>query len=79
MATGISAGHKLTRDTAKEVLENGGNAFDAAIAAYAVMFISEPAMASAGASGFANCFRTEDGFRIFDFFSQTPKRRLDFN
>ncbi len=76
MGFAISAGHELTRDTAREILENGGNAFDAAIAAYAVMFISEPAMASAGASGLATTYSKEHGIKVFDFFSQTPHQQL---
>ena len=76
MPFAISAGHELTRDTAKLIIENGGNAFDAAIAAYAVMFIAEPAMASAGASGFATTYHKETREKkVFDFFSQTPLRK----
>lgn len=75
MAFGIAAGNQLTRDTAHDVIKAGGNAFDAAIAAYAVMFISEPAMASAGAGGFATCFSEKSGFNVFDFFSQTPLKK----
>ena len=76
MPFAISAGHELTRDTAKLIIENGGNAFDAAIAAYAVMFISEPAMASAGASGFATTyFKENNEKKVFDFFSQTPLKK----
>ncbi|NNE26347.1 MAG: hypothetical protein HKN09_05850 [Saprospiraceae bacterium] len=76
MPFAISAGHELTRDTAKLIIDNGGNAFDAAIAAYAVMFIAEPAMASAGASGFATTyFKEKNERKVFDFFSQTPIRK----
>lgn len=72
MAFGIAAGHKTTRDVARLILDNGGNAIDAAIAAYLTMFISEPAMASAGACGFAAVHTANGENKILDFFSQTP-------
>ncbi|MEM6964473.1 MAG: gamma-glutamyltransferase, partial [Bacteroidota bacterium] len=82
MPQAISAGHEITLAVAKEILQNKGNAFDAAIAAHYAMFITEPCMASAGGSGFA-LTRTEEGeTRFFDFFCQTPLSKkisdLDF-
>ena len=68
----IAAGHEETLAAAKTILENGGNAFDAAIAAYLSMFITEPCMASAGAGGFAMCYTPELGVEMLDFFTQTP-------
>ncbi len=82
MQNAISAGHEQTLAVAKEILLTGGNAFDAAIAAYLAMFIAEPVMASAGGNGFA-LTRTADGeISFFDFFCQTPQHkqsdRVDF-
>lgn len=71
----ISAGHEETLAAAKEVLLAGGNAFDAAIAAYLAMFITEPCMASAGAGGFAMCFSPKGGVEMLDFFTQTPREK----
>jgi gamma-glutamyltranspeptidase/glutathione hydrolase len=84
MAQAISAGHQVTLDAAKLILKEGGNAYDAAIAAYLAMFIAEPCMASAGAGGFAMCFRPGKPVKMLDFFTQTPaskmiEKQLDFN
>ncbi len=72
MKGAFSGGHELTLATAKEILVNGGNAFDAAIASFCSMFITEPCMASAGANGFAMIYQDGKGFEMLDFFSQTP-------
>ena len=71
---GVATGHELTSFTAREILKAGGNAFDAAIAAYLSMFVTEPCMASAGAAGFATTY--QDGkCKFYDFFCQTPKSK----
>ena len=75
----ISAGHECTLAVAKEVLNEGGNAFDAGVAAIFAMFITEPCMASAGAGGFASCFTKEKGVEILDFFTQTPKSKRNIS
>lgn len=72
----VSGGHQYTVDAAKLILENGGNAIDAAIAAYWMCMVAEPFMANAGAGGFA-MIRQPDGEMIsMDFFCQTPKYKL---
>ncbi|MDC0230824.1 gamma-glutamyltransferase [Aureispira] len=69
----IAAGHEKTAQAAALILKEGGNAFDAAIAAFLASFISEPCMSSAGGGAFANIL-TADGKSVFlDFFCQTPK------
>ena len=83
MQQAISAGHELTLQVAKEILQAKGNAFDAAIAAHCAMFITEPCMASAGGNGFALTRTSEGQIQFFDFFCQTPlskktNRPLDF-
>ncbi len=72
MKYAIAAGHWLTAQVAEDVLKEGGNAFDAAVAAYLTMFFSEPAMASIGAGGFANIYEHTGRNYILDFFCQTP-------
>ena len=71
----IVAGHKETAAAAQEVLNDGGNAYDAAIAALLVAFVAEPCMASAGGGGFANVYTKEKKSYLFDFFCQTPRQK----
>jgi gamma-glutamyltranspeptidase/glutathione hydrolase len=74
----ISGGHETTIQLAEEILKAGGNAFDAAIAAHFAMYITEPCMASAGAGGFALCYRPGEACKMLDFFTQTPlDKKLD--
>ncbi len=71
----VAAGHDATADTAVEILKAGGNAFDAAIAAYLTAFIAEPCMASGGGGAFANVYTASGERLLFDFFCQTPKSK----
>ena len=52
----ISAGHEETARAAEMILEEGGNAIDAAIAAFVASWVAEPCMSSAGGGGFALAF-----------------------
>lgn len=71
----IAAGHEQTAHAAALILKDGGNAFDAAIAAFFASFIAEPCMSSPGGGAFAN-IRTATGQSVFlDCFCQTPKRK----
>ncbi len=76
---GVAAGHTATADAAAEVLRGGGNAFDAAIAAFLTACVAEPVLASLGGGGFLAARRADAGgsnaTEIFDFFTQTPRRR----
>lgn len=74
MSYAISGGHQKTVEAAEIILNQGGNAVDAAIAAYLVSFIAEPCMASIGAGGFAMINDTKD-VKMVDFFCQTPKKK----
>lgn len=73
----ISGGHQFTVDAAKQILDNGGNAIDAAIAAYWMCMVAEPFMASAGAGGFAMIREPNGNMLSMDFFCQTPKVKMD--
>jgi len=75
----ISAGHDATADAAQIILQAGGNAFDAAIAALFTAFVAEPCMASGGGGGFANIYTADHQLIIYDFFCQTPKRKRIVN
>ena len=70
----VAAGHELTAAAAAELLEDGGNAFDAAIAALWTACVAEPVLASPGGGGFLTA-RAGDTTRVFDFFVQTPRRK----
>lgn len=72
----IACGHEKTLEVAEIVLQEGGNAVDAAIAAYMAAFITEPCMASAGGGGFAVVGMVESGeVQMVDFFCHTPKHK----
>ena len=78
----VAAGHPLTAEAAGQILEDGGNAFDAVVAAAWMACVGEPVLTSVGGGGFMMA-RDSDGHRmLFDFFTQTPRRRpladLDF-
>ena len=66
-----------------DILEAGGNAFDAALGALCTAAIAEPLLASLGGGGFLLALPNGQGPRVYDFFCQTPKRHrpddeLDF-
>ena len=71
----IAAGHPQTVEAGLEMLRQGGNAFDAAIAALMAAWVTEPMLTSAGGGGFCLA-RTQTGDTIlFDFFTQTPRHK----
>ena len=76
MSHAISAGNQLTLEAAETILLAGGNAADAAAAAFFMSWVSEPCMSSAGGGGFAQVFFDHQAPVVFDFFCQTPKRKL---
>lgn len=71
----VAAGHALTVATAEDVLRAGGNAYDAAIAALATSFVTEPVLSSPGGGGFLLAAPAEGPPRVYDFFVQTPLER----
>jgi gamma-glutamyltranspeptidase/glutathione hydrolase len=71
----IAAGHEQTAEAAAIILRDGGNAFDAAIAAFFASFINEPCMSSAGGGAFANVWTAEGQSILLDCFCQTPKQK----
>ncbi len=75
----IAAGHGATAGAARVILDEGGNAFDAALAALLAACVAEPILTSLGGGGFLLA-RPAAGDRggetvIYDFFAQTPKKR----
>ncbi len=82
----IAAGHPETGRAAAIILEEGGNAFDAVLAAFYAASVVEPILCSLGGGGFLLARSGGGGAKepvLYDFFTQTPKRRapeagLDF-
>ena len=72
----VASGHPATTAAAVEVLEAGGNAFDACVAAGFAASVAEPALTGLGGGGFLLA-RTAAGEEVvFDFFVDTPGRGL---
>jgi len=79
----IACGHPATAAAAQEILEDGGNAFDAALAALCAATVAEPVLCSLGGGGFLLARRADGTATLYDFFVETPLRRrptaeLDF-
>ena len=77
----VASGHKETSRAARILLEEGGNAFDAALGAMCAACVSEPMLASLGGGGFLLAQTAAGDSQVFDFFTQTPsatKGELDF-
>ena len=70
----VAAGHSLTAQTAAEVLENGGNAYDAAVAAAFVQPLAEPVLASLGGGGLLITREPDGQTTFYDFFAAMPGR-----
>jgi gamma-glutamyltranspeptidase/glutathione hydrolase len=79
----VAAGHTLTAEAAAEVLDAGGNAYDAVLAALMVACVVEPVLCSPGGGGFLLARPVSKTPRVYDFFVHTPATRqpesnLDF-
>lgn len=72
MKGAVAAGHRLTCETAAEILRAGGNAFDAAIGGFFTACVTEPVLASLGGGGFLLSRNRAGQNRVFDFFTHTP-------
>ena len=80
----IAGGDAQTVAAGKEILEQGGNAADAAIAAVFASFVAEPVMTSIGGGGLAIVGDIkEDKAEVYDFFvdmpSAKPHSKMDFH
>ena len=72
----VAAGHELTAAAAVEILQDGGNAFDACVAGLFMTFVAESVFASPGGGGFLMARREgSDAVALFDFFAETPRKR----
>ena len=72
----IAAGHEETARAGQIILDEGGNAFDAAMGAFCAACVVEPVFASLGGGGFLLAHSSANDFPsvLYDFFVQTPKK-----
>ena len=71
----IAGGHKDTVDAAENILKDGGNSFDAAIAGVFLSFVSEYLYTGpAGGGALLACEKNKPPV-LFDFFVETPKAK----
>lgn len=68
----IAAGHELTAQAGADVLREGGNAVDAAVAAVLTSFIAESPLTGLGAGGFMLIHTPAGESRLLDFFVASP-------
>jgi len=69
----IASAHYLATEAGHEILVQGGNAFDAAIAVSAALAVVEPTSSGIGGGGFWLIHRVEDGFEtMVDAREQAP-------
>ncbi|MBD2258624.1 gamma-glutamyltransferase [Pseudanabaena sp. FACHB-2040] len=68
----IAAGHPLTAAAGADMLRQGGNAFDAAVAAVFTACVTESTLTSVAGGGFLLAHTAEGEDVLFDFFCQTP-------
>ena len=69
----IASAHYLATEAGHEILAQGGNAFDAAIAVSAALAVVEPTSSGVGGGGFWLIHRAEDGFEtMVDAREQAP-------
>lgn len=71
----VACGHPAVAGAAREVLEAGGNAFDAALAALCAASVAEPVLASLGGGGFLLARQAGEDPWLYDFFVDTPRRK----
>lgn len=73
----VAAGHPLTAEAGRLMLEEGGNAFDAVVGAFFAACVAEPVLASPGGGGYLMA-RTEDQkTEFYDFFVNTPQLKKE--
>ncbi len=71
----ISAGHELTARAGAEMLQKGGNAFDAAVSAAFASFVCEPTLTSLAGGGFMMTRQESGEALLYDFFTSVPGKK----
>jgi gamma-glutamyltranspeptidase / glutathione hydrolase len=72
----VACGHAETARAAEQILRDGGNAFDAVIAAFLSACVAEPVLASLGGGGFLLAHPRDSRDVVYDFFAHTPQSPL---
>ncbi len=67
----VAAGHPLTAEAGADVLREGGNAVDAAVAAVLTSFVTESPLTGLGAGGFMLVHAPDENV-LLDFFVEVP-------
>jgi gamma-glutamyltranspeptidase/glutathione hydrolase len=75
----VACGHPFTAHAAEQILQEGGNAFDAIVAAHFAACVAEPVLASLGGSGYLLAHSNRGETQVYDFFSQTPQQKRPVN
>jgi len=73
----VAAGHPATGEAAASILREGGNAFDAVLAAMTTACVAEPVLCSLGGGGFLLAHPKDGQTQLYDFFAQTPMQHPD--
>ncbi len=73
----VAAGHPLTAQAGAQVLREGGNAVDAAVAAMLMSFAAEPLLTGLGAGGYMMVAGGGEQPALLDFFVEAPARAED--
>ena len=60
----VAAGHPQTAQAGAEILQQGGNAVDAAVGAAFASFVAESALVNIGGGGVAQIFDPDSGIAI---------------
>ena len=72
----VAAGHPLTAKAGADVLRDGGNAVDAAVACVLMSFVAESPLTGPGAGGFMLLHTAGGENHLLDFFVVAPGRGL---
>jgi gamma-glutamyltranspeptidase/glutathione hydrolase len=73
----VAAGHPVTAEAGVDVLREGGNAVDAAVACVLMSFVAESPLTGPGAGGFMLLHTATGESHLLDFFVAAPGRGLD--
>ena len=73
----VAAGHPLTAQAGADVLREGGNAVDAAVAAVLMSFVAESPLTGPGAGGFMLVHTADGRSSLLDFFVAAPGLGVD--
>ncbi|MCP5158229.1 MAG: gamma-glutamyltransferase [Gammaproteobacteria bacterium] len=72
----VASGHPRVTEAASAILQAGGNAFDAVVAAGFASAVAEPTLTSLGGGGFLLARTAQRRSVLFDFFVNTPGQGL---